>query len=200
MVGKGCKKLNLTSQGGPEIKYLLQGGMSVKESLLAKPSWPLSMFWAYAICGQNFFMWEAWQVFQLRSLAGNVESPKPHVHAHRVFWSWGHNLLYLAKLPGMGLHPTNVYRYLTLFTRFLGDSTSEIKTTRSLILPSKLYTHSQSYKKQRVEAKDGIFHHDTLSQLHQSILSSYKLLIQMLMKWEFQCMNVVQNLIPWWFC
>ena len=29
-----------TSQGGPEIKYLLQGGTSGKGSLLAKPSGP----------------------------------------------------------------------------------------------------------------------------------------------------------------
>jgi hypothetical protein len=29
------------SQGGPEIKYFLQGGVSVKGILLATPSWPL---------------------------------------------------------------------------------------------------------------------------------------------------------------
>jgi hypothetical protein len=35
IVKNGCVP---TSQGGPEIKYLLQGGMSRKWSLLAKPS------------------------------------------------------------------------------------------------------------------------------------------------------------------
>ena len=34
-------KADLTSQDGLEIKYLLQGGVSGKESLLAKPSRPL---------------------------------------------------------------------------------------------------------------------------------------------------------------
>jgi hypothetical protein len=38
MEESGCIKLNSTSQGGPEIKYLLQAGMSGKESLLAKCS------------------------------------------------------------------------------------------------------------------------------------------------------------------
>jgi len=40
-----CTVLN--SQGGPEIKYLLQGAMSEKGSLLAKPSGPLgtSLAW-----------------------------------------------------------------------------------------------------------------------------------------------------------
>lgn len=43
-----------TSQGGPKIKCLLQGGISGKGSLLAKASWPLGtslewriLFWAY---------------------------------------------------------------------------------------------------------------------------------------------------------
>lgn len=41
MVESGCVKLYPTSQGGPKVKYLLQGGMSGKESLLAKSSRPL---------------------------------------------------------------------------------------------------------------------------------------------------------------
>ena len=32
-----------TSQAGPEIKYIFQGGMSEKGSLLAKPSEPLGV-------------------------------------------------------------------------------------------------------------------------------------------------------------
>ena len=35
------------SQGGPEVKYLLQGGMSGKESLLAKPFRPLCTLLAW---------------------------------------------------------------------------------------------------------------------------------------------------------
>jgi hypothetical protein len=42
-----------TSQGEPEVKYLLQGEMSGKKSLLAKPSRPLgtSLKWRSALCG-----------------------------------------------------------------------------------------------------------------------------------------------------
>ena len=35
------EKRHFVSQGGPEIKYLFQGGISGKESLLAKSSGPL---------------------------------------------------------------------------------------------------------------------------------------------------------------
>lgn len=38
MVENGCVKLYPTSHVGPEINYLLQGGVSGKGSLLAKPS------------------------------------------------------------------------------------------------------------------------------------------------------------------
>jgi hypothetical protein len=41
LVENGCIKPYPTSQGGPKIKYLLQGGMSGKKCLLAKPSRPL---------------------------------------------------------------------------------------------------------------------------------------------------------------
>jgi hypothetical protein len=48
----------LTSQGGPEIKYLLLGGMAEKGSLLAKLPGPLgtslalrTLFWAYLTRG-----------------------------------------------------------------------------------------------------------------------------------------------------
>ena len=37
LVESGCIKPYTTSQDGPEIKYHFQGGMSGKESLLAKP-------------------------------------------------------------------------------------------------------------------------------------------------------------------
>ena len=49
-------------QGRPEIKYLLQGGMPGKGSLLAKPSGPLgtslawrTLFWAYVTITHIFF-------------------------------------------------------------------------------------------------------------------------------------------------
>ena len=41
MVESGCVKPCPNFQGGPDIKYLFQGGMSGKESLLGKPSRPL---------------------------------------------------------------------------------------------------------------------------------------------------------------
>ena len=41
MAESGCVKPCATSQSDPKIKYLLQGGMSEKESLLAKHSRPL---------------------------------------------------------------------------------------------------------------------------------------------------------------
>jgi hypothetical protein len=41
----------VASQGGLEVKYLLQGGMSGNEGLLAKPSRPLctSLAWRYVL-------------------------------------------------------------------------------------------------------------------------------------------------------
>ena len=61
--GNGWVKPYSTSQSGPEFKYLLQGGMSEKGSLLAKPSQPLgylirteTLFWAYVTPGHISFM------------------------------------------------------------------------------------------------------------------------------------------------
>jgi hypothetical protein len=58
LVVHGEKWPKPTSQGRPEIEYLLQGGMSGKGSLLAKPSGPLgtslawrTQFWAYMTTG-----------------------------------------------------------------------------------------------------------------------------------------------------
>jgi len=57
-------KANPTSQDGPT--YILQGGMSGKERLLANPcgpqGTPLTWFGAYVTCGHNSFMRETWQV------------------------------------------------------------------------------------------------------------------------------------------
>ena len=47
MVESRYIKLYLSSQGGPEIKYLLQAGMSGKGSLLATPSRPLCSSFAW---------------------------------------------------------------------------------------------------------------------------------------------------------
>lgn len=43
-----------TSHGGPEIKYLLQRGMSGKGSLLTRPSGPLGtlLAWRILVCGK----------------------------------------------------------------------------------------------------------------------------------------------------
>ena len=51
MTESGSVKQYPTSQGGPEVKYLLYGGVSEKESLLAKPSRPLvtSLKWRSVI-------------------------------------------------------------------------------------------------------------------------------------------------------
>ena len=43
MVESGRVKAYPTFQGGPEVKYLLQGRVSGKESLLAKPFRPLGI-------------------------------------------------------------------------------------------------------------------------------------------------------------
>jgi hypothetical protein len=66
MVENGCIMYHnafTTFQGRPEIKYLLQRGISRKGSLLAKPSGPLgtslawrTLFGAYATLGLISFM------------------------------------------------------------------------------------------------------------------------------------------------
>ena len=63
MVENGFVKPYATSQGGPKIKYTLQGGVFGKRSLLAKPSWPLgtslawrTLLWAYVTIGHVSFM------------------------------------------------------------------------------------------------------------------------------------------------
>jgi hypothetical protein len=59
----GWVKSYPTSQGGPEVKYPLQGEVSGKESLLAKPSAPLgtSLKWrsVLSLCdpGHALYMW-----------------------------------------------------------------------------------------------------------------------------------------------
>ena len=99
-----------TSQGEPEIKCLLQGGVAGKGGLMAKPSGPLgtlsawrTLFWAYVTTGHVPLGRECgicsrpgvWQgtgsCLSLRCVP--TESP-------------GLNLLYLTKLSGMVLHPT----------------------------------------------------------------------------------------------
>jgi hypothetical protein len=62
MAEGGCVKPYPTSQGRPEVKYLLQGGLSGEESLLAKPSRSLgtSLKWrslsrAYMTCDHISF-------------------------------------------------------------------------------------------------------------------------------------------------
>lgn len=71
----------LTSQAASKIKYLLQGRMSGKGSLLAKPSGPLGTalawrtpFWAY-MTAVTFPYVEVWHMFQARNLSGSREAP-----------------------------------------------------------------------------------------------------------------------------
>lgn len=61
-------------QGGPEIKYHLQEGMSGKRHSLATPSGPLdaslarrTLFWA-TWPQVTFAMWEGWHMSQARNL------------------------------------------------------------------------------------------------------------------------------------
>ena len=63
MAENGCVKPFPTSLGGPDTKYILQGELSGKGSLLAKPSGPLgtslawrTLFWAYMTIGHIAFM------------------------------------------------------------------------------------------------------------------------------------------------
>jgi hypothetical protein len=59
-MSKNCAPL---SWGGPEVKYFLQGGVSGKGSLLAKPFRPLgtSLKWSSVLrlltCGQVLYLW-----------------------------------------------------------------------------------------------------------------------------------------------
>ena len=94
-----------TSQGGPEIKYLLQGEMSGKESLLTKPSGPLgtslalrSLFWAYMTTGHVSLCEE----FGTGSRPGVWQRVGSHLSLRCVpTESPGLNLLHLTKLPGI---------------------------------------------------------------------------------------------------
>jgi hypothetical protein len=94
------------SQGGPEVKYLLQGGMSRKESLLAKTSGTLgssvawrTLFWACVTSGH----------ISLCEECGTCSRPgiwQGHLSLRCVpTESLGLNLLCLTKLPGMVLLP-----------------------------------------------------------------------------------------------
>ena len=101
-----------TSQGGPEIKYLLQGEMSGKESLLTKPSGPLgtslalrTLFWAYMTTGHVSLCEE----FGTGSRPGVWQGAGSHLSLRCVpTESLGLDLLYLTKLPGMVSPPTEV--------------------------------------------------------------------------------------------
>jgi hypothetical protein len=80
MVESGCIKPYPTSQSGPEIKYLLQGGASGKESLLAKPSRPLgtslawrALSWPYLSTGHiSFPILLVWDVRKASSTCGRA--------------------------------------------------------------------------------------------------------------------------------
>jgi hypothetical protein len=110
MVENGLIKPYPIFEGGPEIKYLLQGGVSEKGSLLTKPSRPLgtslawkTLFGTYVTTGHislgevhdTCFKSRVWQG------AGSCLSLRCVPTE-----SQGLDLLYLTKLPGMALHPT----------------------------------------------------------------------------------------------
>ena len=54
MAENGCVKPSPTSLGGPDTKYILQGELSGKGSLLAKPSEPLGTSLAWSIKPAGF--------------------------------------------------------------------------------------------------------------------------------------------------
>ena len=73
----------------PDIKYRLQGEMSEKGSLLAKPSGTTGTSlawrtWIWAYMTARFLMWGGWHMYWTRNLAGSRESPKCQVCVHRV--------------------------------------------------------------------------------------------------------------------
>ena len=95
----------------PEIKYLFQGGMSGKGSLLAKTSEPIRYLirMKYSVLGlhdyrRHFLMWGVWHMFQARNLAGIGEAP---TISGSSFW-WESQPALPIKLPGMVYHPTAI--------------------------------------------------------------------------------------------
>jgi len=99
-----------TSQGKPQIKYLLQGGMSGKGSLLANPSRPLgtslaqrTLFWAYVTIGHVSLCKVCGLCFRPGIWQGSGSHLSPKCVPTK---SLSLNLLYLTKLPGMVLFPT----------------------------------------------------------------------------------------------
>ena len=112
MAENGCVKPYPTSQGGPEIKYLWQGGMSRKESLLAKPSGSLgtllaqrTLFWAY-VSMDTFLLCEKYGTCSKSRVWHGAGS---HLSLRCVHTeSLGLNL---TKLPGTVLNPTGKHKY-----------------------------------------------------------------------------------------
>jgi hypothetical protein len=95
-----------TSQGGPEIKYLLQGGMFGKGSLLAKPSGSLvtslawrTLFWAYMTTGHVSLCGKCGMCSRPGVWQGVGRHLSSQVCTHQVFKV--SDVLYLTKFPGM---------------------------------------------------------------------------------------------------
>ena len=112
MVESGCVKPYPTSQGGPEVKYLLQGGMSGKGSLLAKPSRPLgtSLKWRSVLSLHDHRSHFLCEKCGMCSRPGVWQGAGSHLSLGCLpTESLRLDLLYLTKLPGMVLYPTSLH-------------------------------------------------------------------------------------------
>lgn len=92
------------SQGRPEIKCLLQGRMSGKGCLLAKPSGPLDTSLTWRILYWAIWpIWRVWHKFQDRNLAGSRALP---TISGRCLGARDSDPPCLTKFPGMVHCPT----------------------------------------------------------------------------------------------
>jgi hypothetical protein len=105
-----CGKYIPTSQGRPEIKYLLWKGMSGKGmsgkgSLLARPSGPLVTELAWRTL---FWLWtDVGSVAHMCSKPGTWQGAERHLPAQVCTWVFGvSDHLNLTKFPGMVPCPT----------------------------------------------------------------------------------------------
>jgi hypothetical protein len=106
------------SQGGPGIKYLLQGGISGKGSLLAKSSGPLgtslpwrTLFWTCVTTGHISLCGKCGQGFVREQ--GGAYSPRCEFP--------GSQPVLPTKLPGLVHHPTVgclLFSLSTIFSKF----------------------------------------------------------------------------------
>lgn len=105
------------SQCGPEIKYIFQGGIFGKESLLAMPSRSLgvsivwrSLSWAYLTCGHvSFYIVLVWDARDVSYICGGIWAMPISFIIGAIMWMTATNLW----VPGSrrcSYHPYRVSR------------------------------------------------------------------------------------------